>query len=231
MGLRHTTLFTVFILQIICFSSLTVLAQQYSINGNVDILVPNQDATAELLDADFPYTLATPGAPNQILLGFSKYTNSDLMIGVNFSYLANSLRYSEFDPNNSRQVHRLYSLRYGGLGIESKQVFPVLHRIFYGKLNISYYRLIQARRKTYVFNLSNSYDEDISIKHEKINKNIFNSFAEMGLQFPLLVRVKPIRIEGSIGLRFYQNYTSAFDFEDSIFVTPGIHFGITVIRL
>lgn len=214
---------------VLCSLSLSLLAQKYSINANSDALGLNSGKQVSLLDNEYNWTGVSAAHAAQLLIGYSKYLNKDLSIGVNASFFKTVMDFAHYDSLTN--THRSYKINHLGLGIEAKQVIPILYRIFYTKLNLSYYRLIRAKRKTEINVYTNPSIEEVSISNDWLGKNVFNSFAEFGVQFPLWFRDKPIRIQGSIGLRLYQHYSNFIDFEDSVFITRGIHFGVTMIRL
>ncbi len=221
--------FVIFVIFICCQSA---YSQQYSINSNIDFIVLNVPVSEELLDNDYDYNSLIEGIPSQFVLGYSRYLNPNLTFGINASIFNTGFSYGFSDLPNYTSGSRSYSMYFTGLGFETKNVFPFWKRVFYTKLNLSYYRLVHSRKRTRINSINTTpIDTVIKITNDRVNKNVLNSFAEMGVQFPLLVRVKPIRVEGSIGLRLYQNYISVIEYENSIFISPGIHFGITVIKL
>lgn len=209
---------------ILLFTGVNLSAQKYTIYSILEVM--RTAGNPLYIDDTYEWTNASRSGLQQFGIGFEKNTWENISLGIAISY-CNQKSILTYQPSSSiNTIFNVYRSNYLGIRPSVKYVLPFKFKGVYWENGVSFYRLLSTQKQIEVNRMivsKESYDSNA------LEKNVFNITTELGIKFPLLVRYKPIRIEGEVGVQLNAQINDFIKSDSNNFLQDGIHFGLNFV--
>lgn len=209
---------------LIFLSSFTITAQKYTAFSFAEIMRISGDI--RVLDNTYDWIGYQREGLQQFGIGIDRKYSEHLSFGVALSYSSQKSALVYEAPMAFYRTFHVFTTNYIGLKPNMKYILPFKFKGVYWKNGVSFYRFLSSQKRIEDGPIIVSKE---SFQSDALNKNIFNFNTELGIKFPLLVRYKPIRLEGEVGIQMNTHINDFIENDSNNFFERGIYIGLNIV--